>query len=118
MDRHPGNVIPRGVVTVLNRVDRTGVWDLPAHFRVFACVGDVRLDLRRARFLPGTSEIHVLAVVGQVFITVPHGVRVECNYFPVRRVSKAVPRDDAPCVRIVGLSLIGQVRVRIVDPDD
>ena len=118
MDRHAGNVIPRGILTILNRTDRKGVWDLPAHFRAVAILGDVRLDLRQARFLPGTSEIEVLLIFGQITITVPHGVRVESHDFKVKYRTRAVPREDAPCVRIVGTAMLGEVRVRVVDPND
>jgi hypothetical protein len=111
-------VKPRGVVSVLSRTDRTGQWDLPEHFRAVACVGDVRLDLCRARFLPGTSVIEVMAIIGKVVITVPHGVRVECDAFKIRRRSRAVPREDAPCVRITGMTVLGEVRISVVDPDE
>lgn len=117
----PG-VKPRGILSVISRVDRGGEWELPARLWVCALVGDVRLDLTRARFLPGTSEIEVLAVVGQIRITVPHGVRVECDGgglmrdFRLKRVSNATPRSDAPCVRITGSAYMGSVIVRVVDP--
>lgn len=116
-------VKPRGVISVISRVDRGGEWELPERLWVCAIMGDVRLDLTRARFLPGTSEIEVLAVVGQVRITVPHGIRVECHgggltgEFRLKRVSNATPRSDAPCVRITGSAYAGTVIVRVVDPD-
>jgi len=117
MDRHPG-IIPRGILAILSPADRGGDWELPAHLWVRVFFGRVRLDLRRARFLPGTSEIHVTAIMGEVKITLPHGVRLECEDFRVRRASKAVPRDDAPCVRIVGTHYLGEVKIKVVDPDE
>jgi hypothetical protein len=113
----PSVVKPRGIISALKPVDRTGDWELPARLVVCAIVTTIRLDLRRARFLPGTSEIDITAVVGEVKITVPHGVRVESDDFKIRRVSKAVPRDDAPCIRIVGHTYLGQVKIKVVDPD-
>ena len=118
MNGHPSNVTPRGILSVLNRTERKGEWDLPAQFRVLAFFGDARLDLRYARFLPGTSDIHVSAIMGQIHITVPHGVRVECDDFHVRRKSRAVPREDAPCVRITGSRFMGEVKIKVVDPDE
>lgn len=114
-------VQPRGVVSIASRADRGGDWELPARFRVFSVAGDVRLDLCQARFHPGTSEIHVVAIVGQVRITVPHGVRVELvgggfGDFRVKRVSNATARPDAPCVRVTGSTFLGSVIVRVVDP--
>jgi cell wall-active antibiotic response 4TMS protein YvqF len=116
-------VKPRGVIAAFSRTDRTGDWELPEHLRVVAVFGDIRLDLRRARFLPGISEIEVLAVVAQIRITVPHGVRVECHAgglitdIRVKRVSNATPRPDAPCVRVTGSTYMGSVLVRVVDPE-
>jgi hypothetical protein len=116
-------VQPRGVIAVFSRSDRAGDWELPARYRVVSVIGDIRLDLRHARFQPGTSVIEVVSVMGQVKIVVPHGVRVECDGhgfvrdFKMRRVSNATPRPDAPCVRIIGNAYFGSVHVRVVDPN-
>jgi hypothetical protein len=111
-------VKPRGVISILSPVERTGEWELPERLWVWTFLGRVRLDLRHARFLPGTSEIDVTAVMGEIKITVPHGVRVESDHFKIRRLSRAVPREDAPCIRIVGHEIMGQVRIKVVDPDE
>ena len=117
MDRHPG-IIPRGILAILAPVERTGDWEVPARLWVRVFFSRVRLDLRQARFLPGTSEIDVMAIAGEVKIIVPHGVRVECEDFKIKRASKAVPRADAPCIRIVGTRHMGEVKIKIVDPNE
>lgn len=109
-------VKPRGILSILSPTNRSGDWELPERFWVRTFFGQVRLDLRHARFLPGTSEIDVTAIMGQVWITLPHGVRVECNDFKVRRLSRGVPRADAPVVRIVGGQYMGEVKIKVVDP--
>ncbi|HXB26155.1 MAG TPA: hypothetical protein VNV25_15585 [Gemmatimonadaceae bacterium] len=111
-------VKPRAVISVISAAERKGDWELPAHLWVYVFFGRVRLDLRHARFLPGTSEIEVIAMMGEVKITLPHGVRVESEEFKIRRVTRAVPRDDAPCIRIVGHEIMGQVKIKVVDPND
>lgn len=111
-------VQPRGVIAVMSHSERTGDWELPQRLVVWTFMGRVRLDLRRARFLPGTSEIHITAILGEVRITLPHGVRVEADEIKVRRVSRAVPRADAPCVRITGHGKMGDVKIKVVDPDE
>jgi Cell wall-active antibiotics response 4TMS YvqF len=114
---------PRGVIAFCSRTDRAGDWELPSRYRIVSVMGDIRIDLRHARFHPGTSVIEVVSVMGQIRILVPHGVRVECDGggflrdFKMRRVSAATPRPDAPCVRIVGSAYCGSVHVRVVDPD-
>jgi len=111
-------VKPRGILAILSQADRAGDWELPERLWVRTVLGQVRLDLRYARFLPGTSEIEVTAIMGEVKITLPHGVRVECDDFRIRRVSRAVPRPDAPCVRIIGNLYGGQVKIKVVDPNE
>jgi Cell wall-active antibiotics response 4TMS YvqF len=108
---------PRGILSILSAADRSGDWELPERIWVRTIMGRVRLDLRHARFQPGTSEIAITAIMAEVRITLPHGVRVECDDFKVKRVSKAVPRPDAPCVRIYGTGYAGDVKVRVVDPN-
>jgi hypothetical protein len=122
-DRLPGVTLPvpavqpRGVISCISRAERKGDWALPAHLWVCAVIGEVRLDLRYARFLPGVSEIEIFTVLGEVKITLPHGVRVDCEQFKIRRVSSAVPRSDAPCIRIVGGCYGGNVKIKVVDPN-
>src|SRR5581483_2679331 len=111
-------VKPRGILAILSPAERSGDWELPDRLWVRTFMGQVRLDLRHARFHPGTSEIDVTAIMGEVKITVPHGIRLECSDFRVKRVSKAMPRPDAPCLRIYGNRYAGEVKIRVVDPNE
>jgi cell wall-active antibiotic response 4TMS protein YvqF len=113
-----------GVAAFFSRTDRGGDdWELPQRLRVFVFGGNVRLDLRRARFHAGTSVIEVVAIMGEVRIIVPHGLRVESDgsalaaEFSVTHVSDGVPREDAPLIRVTGRAVMGKVSVRVVDPD-
>jgi hypothetical protein len=115
---------PRGGVwAFFSRTNRGSDWELPQHLRVFAFAGNVRLDLRRAQFYPGTSVIEVISIMGEVTIVAPHGLRVEVDgrtvagEFRSKRLSDGVPQADAPLVRVTGRAIMGSVKVRIVDPD-
>ena len=95
---------------------------LPRLFRALAFMGEVKLDLSNVHLGAGTSEIHVRALMGNVEITVPHNLRVECEGTPflgefhVIRRSKSTPSPDAPLIRITGGSFMASVEVRIIDP--
>jgi hypothetical protein len=112
----------QGVMSVLSKVTRDGALILPRLFRVLAFLGEVVIDLTHVHIGPGTSEIEVRAVLGQVTIIVPPNLRVEGDVQPVIgefsvRRAKRPPSPDAPLVRITGLAILGSVKVKVRDPD-
>lgn len=52
---------------------------LPRHFRALAVLGNIELDLRDAVIGIGVSFIEAVAVMGNIEITVPPDVTVECD---------------------------------------
>lgn len=92
-------------------------WVLPRHFKAYAVMGGVELDLRDARFSPGVSEIEVFAFWGGIDIVVPEGVRVESDGMAVMggisvdSGEASLDDPDAPVLRISGLALMGGVTV-------
>jgi cell wall-active antibiotic response 4TMS protein YvqF/uncharacterized protein DUF1707 len=85
--------------------------------RVLAVFGNVELDLRELVLPPGVTELHVRAVFGNVEITVPATLAVECRGTPVfgsfANLARlpAVPAGEA-ILRIVGSAVFGNVEVR------
>ena len=112
----------QGVMACLSSTTRNGGWVLPRLFRALAIMGEVKLDLRTIQLGPGTLEIHVRAFMGNVEITVPHNLRVECHgtpflgEFTIKHRSKSMPSPDAPLIRITGGSFMASVEVRVIDP--
>jgi DUF1707 SHOCT-like domain len=84
---------------------------VPRRLKVKARFGYVELDLTRARFEKGVTEIRVRAFMGYVQIRLPPGVRVESTgrglfgYFSTKG-SGSVDLD-APVVRIRGKAIFG-----------
>jgi hypothetical protein len=121
----PAESVPdrRGVVACMAHSVRSSKWVLPRLFRAVAILGEVTIDLTRVQIGPGVSEIEVLAIMGQVNIIVPHNLNVECDgdsvmgEFRVRKDSDGIPVPEAPAVRIRGSVYMGNVKVRIVDPN-
>ncbi len=84
---------------------------VPRRLRVRARVGYVELDLTRAEFAPGVTEINVRAFLGYVEIRLPAGVRVESTghgvlgYFAVHGAGSG--GAGSPIVRIRGKAVLG-----------
>jgi hypothetical protein len=58
-------------------VERGGVVAVPPRLDIRAVFGNVELDLSRAEFGPGVTEISVRALFGNVEIRLPEGAQVE-----------------------------------------
>jgi hypothetical protein len=121
----PAESVPdrRGVVACLGRAARANNWALPRLFRAVAIMGEVTLDLTQVQIGPGVSEIEVLVFMGEVKILIPHNLHVECEgnpvmgEFKVRRATEATPAPEAPTVRIGGTAVMGQVTIKVIDPN-
>ncbi len=121
----PTELVPdrRGVVSCLSSVTRSGDWILPRLFRTVTILGNVELDLTRARIGPGTSQIEVVAVMGSIEIIVPPDLRIECDgdplmgSFEMKGDVRGTSSPDAPLVRITGTAFVGSVEVKVVDPN-
>ena len=113
----------RGSVSFLSTVTRRDDWDLPRLFRAAGFLGNIELDLTRARVGPGTSHIEIAAFFSSVVVIVPPALRVECEVdplmgsFEVKREAPGTTSPDAPLVRITGTAVLTSVEVRVVDPN-
>jgi len=88
----------------------TGV--VPRQLEVRSRFGYVELDLTRATFEPGVTEIDVRAFMGYAEIRLPPGLRVDCRgravfgFFALKGASRS--DEDAPVVvRITGRASFG-----------
>jgi len=121
----PTHLVPEraGVVAFLSGQKRAGDWILPRLFRAVAALGNVEIDLTAARFAPGTSHIEVRSIFGNIEILVPPHVRVECNgsgvlgNFEQKGTAQSRFPYDAPTIVVDGLAFLGNVEVKVVDPD-
>jgi len=116
-----------GVVGFCASVSRGANWVLPRQLRIAAAPGNVDLDLTRGQIGAGVSEIHAVAVFGNIDIVVPPGVRVECDVHPLlgafdvtpgARSANAVMPPDAPVLRISGSAILGCITVKTATSQD
>jgi hypothetical protein len=122
----PSETVPerQGMMSLMASLTREGDWVLPRLFRVFCCMGNATIDLTQVRLGAGESVIEVRCIMGEVKLIVPHNLRVECSGHPilgeftVKRWSDSRPMQEAPVVRVNGVSLMGSVSVRVIDPNE
>ncbi|HVY26921.1 MAG TPA: LiaF domain-containing protein [Polyangiaceae bacterium] len=113
----PGERVKR-VMAVLGNVERRGRFRLASGYQVLSVLGNVELDLRDALFPDGVTEIHVRAVLGNVEITVPPTLPVECEGSGILASFAELNRLPAegeaigPVLRIVGTAVLGNVEIR------
>ena len=110
------------VLAVMSGVKRSGSWTPPRHMNVLAVMGGAELDFRRARFPPGVTSLHAVAVMGGVHVVVPPGLRVESAGVPLMGGFDRVDQDgdgesfpDA-VLRIRGVACMGGVEVEVRAP--
>lgn len=99
-------------------VERRGMTSVPRRMEVRATIGSIELDLSRATFLPGVTEISVRALIGSVGIYLPLDVMVENHGGAIigsfecdsHTVDPSGPRPVST-VRITGRAIIGSVEI-------
>ncbi len=110
-------------LSLMAEVRRQGVWNVPSRVRARALMGALRLDLREA-LLPATGvDIDVSALMGEVRIILPPGVRAEVDGLAIMgefsdRTASAASTLDAPAIRIRGRAVMGAVRVETRLPNE
>ncbi len=105
-------------IAVLGNTERRGRFHMEGSHAVLSVLGNVELDLRDVELPPGVTTLHVRAVLGNVEITVPPSLIVDCegtgvlgsfsgiHHVPVER------GPDEPVLRIAGSAVLGNVEVR------
>ncbi|MEO8562292.1 MAG: DUF1707 domain-containing protein [bacterium] len=112
---------------VLGSVVRQGTMDVPDRVEVRSILGNVELDLTRARFAPGITEIALSAFMGNIEIQLPPNVGLEDHVSTVlgsfeyrrhpRAVSWAAASGVNSVVRFTGRVVMSNVEV-VVRADD
>lgn len=106
---------PRSLA-LFGNIERAGRYHVQDGSRILAVFGNVELDLRDAVFAPGVTTLWVRAVFGNIELTVPPDLAVECvgasvfgSFASLHRVP---PDDTAPALlRVIGDAVFGNVEV-------
>jgi hypothetical protein len=105
-------------IAVLGNTERRGRFHIDGSHAVLSVLGNVELDLRDVELPPGVTTLHVRAVLGNVEITVPPSLIVDCegkgvlgSFSAINHVPEERSPDD-PVLRIAGSAVLGSVEVR------
>jgi len=110
---------PKKVGALLSWQEQRVTGVVPRQLQLRAHLGYVEMDLRRATFEPGVTEIDVRALMGYVQIRLPAGVRVEClgravmGFFAIKGGAEAGDADAPRIVRITGRAMMGFAEVLV-----
>jgi len=113
----PGGRESDSVMAIFGGVERHGAWTVPRSLQAVAVFGGMSLDFREAQFLPGVTEIHIVALMGGVQLIVPPGLSVEVSGTAIMGGFGHVERTpiqfdpDRPLLRVHGLAIMGGVAV-------
>ncbi len=106
-----------GTVAIFASVERRGSFSLSSSSRAVAIFGNVELDLRQVALPDGVTELFVRAVFGNVEITVPPDLAVECDgngvlgSFSSMSRMPAEGRTVGPVLRVIGSAVLGNVEI-------
>ena len=106
----------RTAVSILGTIKRSGAWEPPEHLRVIQLLGSANLDFREAEILDGVTEVTIFSLLGSTKIIVPPELDVDATGVGVLggfdHVSRRGDDPDVPVLRIRGVCLLGDVKIR------
>ena len=105
------------IVSVMAQTKRKGVWQPPRQLDLWCVMSETHLDLTQAQLAQGVTEIEVRALMAQVKIIVPPGVRVVCQ--PSAFMAEVADETSdpppvgsgAPVIRITGMVIMTELKV-------
>jgi hypothetical protein len=105
-------------IAVLGNTERRGRFRIDGGHAVVSVLGNVEIDLRDVMLGPGVTTLKVHAVLGNVEITVPPSLIVDCvgtgvlgSFSSINHVPEEQMPDE-PVLRIEGSAVLGSVEVR------
>jgi hypothetical protein len=105
------------LVGVMGSAKRSGRWRVGHELHAVSIMGDCKIDLREAIIDAPVITIDALAIMGSVEVIVPEGVEVVLEGIAIMgskvlRMSDAAIGLGAPLVRVTGMALMGEIKVR------
>ena len=113
----PAVVATPWVVGVLGSSLRNGRWRVGHELHAVSVIGECKIDLRQAVIDAPLIVVRALAIMGTVEVIVPEGVQVELQGIAIMgaktmRMNDTQVLEGAPVVRITGLAVLGEIKVR------
>ena len=107
------------ITSIMASTKRRGVFQVPPELKVVSVMSETHLDFTEAHFGQGVTEIKLRALMAQLRIVLPPGVRVV--FQPNAIMSEASDESDnpppvgsgAPVIRITGPVVMSELKVTI-----
>jgi hypothetical protein len=102
--------------SIMSNTKRSGVWRPARHLDVLVVMSESELDLTQAVLQPGVTEIRIRALMAQVKVIVPPGVRVVLQPSSImssvsdETLDPPAVGSGAPVVRITGTVMMTELR--------
>ena len=110
-------------IAFMSEIVKKGEW-IPARRNVVrALLGTATIDLREALLSPGETEFELDALMGEILVIVPPGLRVQCDGLAIMAEfeefhSAGLDDPGAPLVRIHGMAVMASVNVQMRLPGE
>lgn len=122
-ERQLATTVVERIVAVLGDAEQGGSWRVPERLLARAVLGDCRVDLRQAELPREGVTIEAQAILGNVRILVPRGVRVDMTGSSLignRKVrgDNPAPAAGAPVVHVDARAILGDVIVDVMTPSE
>jgi hypothetical protein len=103
-------------VALLGGFSRKGDWVVPKNFTAVAIMGGGEIDLRQARYAEPVVNIHVVAIMGGIEITVPEDANVQVTGIGIMggfdHGASGSGQPGGPTIVVNGVALMGGVDVK------
>ena len=109
---------PTRIMAFMSETHRTGHWFVPRRVEVLSIMADTKIDLREASLTGPITDIEINALMTNVVVIVPEGVRVvnDVTAFMASSRDRTGRRgqlpSSAPVIRLRGWSVMAEVTVR------
>jgi len=104
------------ITAIMSSTKRSGVWRPARHVDLLSIMSESELDLTQALLQPGVTEIRMRALMSQVKVIVPPGVRVVLQPSSImgsvsdETMEPPAVGSGAPVVRITGRIVMTELR--------
>ncbi|HTR77840.1 MAG TPA: DUF1707 domain-containing protein [Gemmatimonadaceae bacterium] len=113
------------LVAIMSESTRRGLWAVPQRLDVLALMSQATIDLSRASLPGGIIDIRVKAMIANVKIILPPGIRVASRIGNVMasvstddELDHTAPARDAPVIRLSGWALMSEVKTVVRRRED
>ena len=113
------------LVAIMSESTRRGLWAVPQRLDVLALMSQATIDLSRASLPGGIIDIRVKAMMANVKIILPPGIRVASRIGNVMasvstddELDHTAPARDAPVIRLSGWALMSEVKTVVRRRED